>query len=87
MQAWIGQGFAFELERYLLLVVAVDVAVATCPDEVAHIKATLLRDHVREQRVAGNIKRFSGYAALYTFHYDCPVFRECLDLTEDRTAP
>jgi len=38
-------------------VVGVDVAVATGPDEVAHLQVALLRHHVREQRVAGNVER------------------------------
>ena len=37
--------------------VAVDVAVTTRPDKVAHFETALLRDHVREQRIAGNVER------------------------------
>ena len=41
----------------LLVVVAVDVAVATRPDEVTHVQIALLRHHVREQRIAGDVER------------------------------
>ncbi len=33
------------------------MAVATSPDEVADVEVTLLRNHVREQRVAGDVER------------------------------
>ena len=35
------------------------MAVAACPDKVTDIQITLLRNHVREQRIARNIKRNS----------------------------
>jgi len=56
MQGGIGKWFTAELQSHLLLVVAVDVAVAAGPDEVAHIQVALLRHHVREQCVAGNVE-------------------------------
>jgi hypothetical protein len=37
-------------------VVAVDVAVAAGPDEVADVQVALLRQHVRQQRVAGDVE-------------------------------
>ena len=37
--------------------VAVDVAVAAGPDKVAHIQVALLRQHVGQQRVAGDVER------------------------------
>jgi hypothetical protein len=37
-------------------VVAVDVAVAAGPDEVAHVQVALLRHHVGQQRVAGDVE-------------------------------
>jgi hypothetical protein len=46
-----------ELFLYLLVVVVVDVRVTACPDEVTHFQAALLSDHVRQQSVAGDVKR------------------------------
>ena len=37
--------------------VHVDVRVTTSPDEFAHLQVALLRHHVREQRVAGDVER------------------------------
>ena len=45
-----------ELRLHLFVVVAVDVTVATGPDKVADIQVALLRHHVREQCVAGDIE-------------------------------
>ena len=36
--------------------VAIDMAVATGPDELAHIQIALLRHHVGEQGVAGDVE-------------------------------
>ncbi len=46
-----------QLQCHLLGVVAVNVAIATGPNEIAHIQIALLRHHVREQGIAGNIER------------------------------
>ena len=56
VQRRVGQGRAAQLQRHLLVVVAVNVAVATGPDEVADCQAALLRHHVREQRIAGDVE-------------------------------
>jgi len=53
----VSKRFAAELQRHLFVVVAVNVAVATGPDEVAHIEVALLRHHVGEQGIAGNVER------------------------------
>ena len=53
----VGKRFAAELQRHLFVVVAVNVAVATGPDEVAHIEVALLGHHVGEQGVAGDVER------------------------------
>ena len=42
VQSRISKRFAAELQGHLFAVVAVDVAVATRPDEVAHIQVALL---------------------------------------------
>ena len=55
-QLRVRKRLARKLQRHLLGVVAVDVAIATRPDEVAHAQVALLRQHVREQRVAGNVE-------------------------------
>src|SRR5205085_9589280 len=47
---------ALELRLDLLAVVVVDVAVATGPDEIADLEVALLREHVREQRVARDVE-------------------------------
>ncbi len=57
VQCGVSKWFAAELQRYLLMVVAVDVTVATRPDEVAHIQVALLCHHVGEQGVAGDVER------------------------------
>jgi hypothetical protein len=56
VQRGVGKGRAAELQLHLRVVVAVDVAVAAGPDEVAHLQVTLLRHHVGEQGVAGNVE-------------------------------
>jgi len=57
MQRGIGKRFAAELQRHLLVVVAIDVAVTAGPDEVAHIQVALLGHHVGEQGIAGDVER------------------------------
>eukprot|EP01036_Dinobryon_divergens_P038827 gene38828-51039_t len=56
VQAGVGHGLARELQFHLLVVVAVDVAVTTGPDELAHVQVALLGQHVGEQRVAGDVE-------------------------------
>src|ERR1035437_8357222 len=51
---WIGKWRATELQRHLLGVVAVDVAITAGPDEIAHLQIALLGHHVRQQGVAGD---------------------------------
>ena len=53
----IGVRVAAELRLDLLAVVVVDVAVAAGPDQVADVEVALLREHVREQRVARDVER------------------------------
>ncbi len=52
-----GNGVALELRLDLLAVVVVDVAVAARPDQVADLEVALLREHVREKRVARDVER------------------------------
>ena len=52
----VSKRFTAQLQRHLFVVVAVDVAVATGPDEVAYIEVALLGHHVGEQGVAGNVE-------------------------------
>jgi hypothetical protein len=54
---WQRERLAGELLVDLLEVVQVEVAVAAGPDEVADVEVALLREHVREQRVAGDVER------------------------------
>ena len=56
VQRGVGVRRARQLQFHLLEVVAVDVAVAARPDEVAHVQVALLRHHVRQQRVAGDVE-------------------------------
>lgn len=51
-----GSRFTRQLHLNLLEVVAVDVRVSTCPDEVPDLQVTLLGHHVDQQRVAGDVK-------------------------------
>ena len=48
--------FACRLGGDLFVVIAVDVAIAARPDEVADIQVALLGQHVREQCVAGDVE-------------------------------
>jgi hypothetical protein len=90
VQHRVGVGRARELRLHLLGVVAVDVAVATRPDELAGLQVALLRQHVREQRVAGDVEGFSGggclrlgrYAAATRHHRD-QGFSRCLSLKHE----
>ena len=56
VQCGCGQGRARELQLYLLVVVAVDVAVAAGPNEVAYLEVALLRHHVGQERIAGDVE-------------------------------
>ena len=57
MQARRGKRCAGQLQFHLLMVIAVDVAIAACPDEVADLQVALLRHHVSEQCVTGDVER------------------------------
>ena len=48
---------ARQLLAHLLVVVVVNVAIATRPDEVARFQPRLLRDHQRQERVARDVER------------------------------
>jgi len=56
VQSRVSEWFAAQLQRDLLVVVAVDVTVATRPNEVAHIQVALLGHHVGEQGIAGDVE-------------------------------
>ena len=53
----VGEGRARQLQLDLLGVVAVDVAIAAGPDEIADVEVALLRQHVRQQRIARDVER------------------------------
>ena len=55
-QSGVTHRCAAQLQFHLLGVVAVDVAVATGPNKVAHIQVALLRHHVGEQGIAGDVE-------------------------------
>ena len=57
VECWIGERLTAQLQGHLFMVVAVNVAIAAGPDEVAHIQVALLRNHVGEQGIAGDVKR------------------------------
>ena len=48
---------ARQLLVHLLEMVAIQMAIAARPDEVAHFEIALLRQHVSEQRVGGDVER------------------------------
>src|SRR5256714_11594187 len=50
---------ARELQVRLLEMIQVQVAVAAGPDELAGLQIALLREQVREQRVAGDVERYA----------------------------
>ena len=56
VQHRVGVRRTFELRAHLLVVVVVDVAIAASPDEVAHPQVALLRQHVGQQCVAGDVE-------------------------------
>src|SRR6185295_5339800 len=49
--------YARQLLVYLLQMVRIEMAIATGPHEVADLEIALLREHVREQRIRGDIER------------------------------
>ncbi len=49
--------FARQLQGGLLHVVAVQVGIPAGPDEVAHFQVALLRHHMHQQRIAGDVER------------------------------
>ena len=56
VQRRIGEGLSRQLGLHLFEVIVVDVAVAAGPDEVAHLQAALLGQHMGQQRVAGDVE-------------------------------
>src|SRR5689334_22938431 len=57
-QCWCGQRSALQLQLRLLEMIEVQVTIATGPDELAGNEVALLREQVREQRVAGDVERY-----------------------------
>src|ERR1700693_6262087 len=51
-----GEGGASQLQVGLLQMIEVQMAIAARPNEVPHFKIALLRQHVRQQRVGGDIE-------------------------------
>ena len=51
------QWFAGELFARLIEMVAVKVAIAARPDEISDLEIALLRDHVRQQCIGGDVER------------------------------
>ena len=51
-----GYGVARELQIGLLQMIHIQMAVAARPHEIADLKPALLRNHVREQRVGGDVE-------------------------------
>ncbi len=49
--------FAAQLQIGLLEMVAVQMGIATGPDEIADLQIALLRHHMHQQRVAGDVER------------------------------
>ena len=47
-ELWIGVGRARELQLNLFKVIAVNVAIATCPDKITNLKVALLCHHMRK---------------------------------------
>src|SRR6218665_2048172 len=55
-QLRVGVGAARQLGLHLRVVVVVDMAVATGPDELTHVQLALLGHHMGQQRVAGDVE-------------------------------
>ncbi len=93
VQGGIRKRFSAQLQGYLLVVVAVNVAVATGPNKITDIQVALLGDHVREQGVAGDVE---GHAQEYVgaalvqlaaeFCFFAWVLRWCYIKLEERMA-
>ncbi len=58
-QGRVRVGLARQLQIDLLHEVVVDVHIAASPDELTQLQIALLRDHHRQQRVAGDVERNS----------------------------
>lgn len=52
---------ARQLQARLLQVIAVQMRIAQRVHEIADTQPAHLRDHVRKQRIAGDVERFSGH--------------------------
>src|SRR5690606_41866820 len=57
VQPGVGVGFARQLQLHLLEMIAIDMAIAAGPDEIADIESALLSDHVSEQCGTGEVDR------------------------------
>ena len=56
VQLWVGARLARQLQLHLLVMVAVNVAVSARPDELPHLQIALLRHHVGQQGIAGDVE-------------------------------
>jgi hypothetical protein len=52
------------LQARLIQMVRIEMAIAAGPDELADLQPALLRENVREQRVVGDVERFSGLGGI-----------------------
>lgn len=57
LQRRVGEGRTRQLQRHLFGMVAVNVAVAAGPDEVADVEVALLRHHVGQQGITRDVER------------------------------
>jgi hypothetical protein len=55
--------------------IAVQVGIATSPDKVTNLQITDLRDHMRQQSIAGNIKWYTQkiYAPIFMHNTYSPM--------------
>ena len=56
VQRGVGKRRAAQLQLHLFVVVAVNMAIAPGPDEITHVQVALLRHHVGQQGVAGDVE-------------------------------
>ena len=55
-ELWQGTRFTGQLQARLIEVVAVQMGISTSPDKITHFQVTLLRHHMHQQCVAGDVE-------------------------------
>src|SRR5690554_555019 len=59
MQPWQRQRLTCKLQPCLFQMITVQMRITASPDELARLQVALLRDHLSQQRIGGNIERYT----------------------------